>query len=349
MAVTAASDVAVLGNGTVSQQAYESVGRVEPTIFKLLAVRELAQGGASATFPTWGAAIDAAATTESQSALTAQTLGTVGSLALTPSGVRAAMGGSSEAFNRVLPANDLLARYEFELKNASSRYFAYDSSVGIVTYHFGQVTASSTIGAATVSGGITAAAALRASLGDASAHVVWWGDDNMITQLDADIRTNGGSAYGNVAQTDEIHAILQQNGFENGKAGYVYTLGGSVHVFKDPKPNCLGTSGGSSISCMFVPNLAGLNGVPLSTGSKPNPITSNLAPAFAVAYRPDPVMAAKIGMPSNMVKYAEDEAGAYVIMPRAYTGVNQGVVDVWRMGAVGILSATSARKVLFTT
>ena len=348
MAVAAATDVAVMGNGTRSQQAYESEGRVEPTIFKLMAVRELDQGDASATFPTWGAAIDAAATTESQSALTAQTLGTVGSLALTPSGVRAAMGGSSESYNRVLPVNDLRERFKFELKNASARYFAYDSSVGIVTYHFGQVSNSSTIGTATVSGGITAAAALRATLKDASAHIVWWGDDNMITQLDADIRTNGASAYGNVAQTDEIHAILQQNGFENGKAGYIYTLGGSIHVFKDPKPGCLGTSGASSISCMFVPNLAGLNGVPLSTGAKPKVITSNLAPGFAAAYRPDPVMAAKYGAVGNVEAF-EDDAGAYVLMDRAYVGVNQGVLDVWRMGAVGILAATSCRKVLFTT
>ena len=52
---------------------------------------------------------------------------------------------------------------------------------------------------------------------------------------------------------------------------------------------------------------------------------------------------------SAVLEYFEDEAGVYVLMPRAYAGVNQGVIDAWRMGAVGIISQTSLRKFLFTT
>lgn len=347
MAVTAVSDVAVAGHGTQSQVAYESVGRVEPTIFRFMPLIELGQGWPSHTFPTWGAGIDAAATTESQAALTPQSLGTLGSLALTPSGVRASMGGSSEAFLRVLPENDLLSRYTMEIKNAMARYFAYDSSVGVTKYQFTQVSASGGSGTATVSGILDVALARRAALGDASVHLIAWLDDAGINQIDDDIRSGGATSLGGAAMQDEIAEILYKNGFEAGRSGYHYTVAGSVHIFKDPNPSALAQSAPNRVGCVFVPHLPGLNGIPLQS-DKPQPLTANLAPAFGMAFRSDPVIAAKIGCPTGQVVYGEDEAGRYAIIPRSYAGINQGIVDGWRMGAVGIINQASAARFLYT-
>lgn len=338
MADTTATVVGNLGHGTKTVGVVHTAGRPTPLIDHVVGLFEVPQGYASVQIAKLGAALTASTSSESASAATPQALSSVTATTLTPASYVAAIQPTTEAYNRADPALVNLAELcADEITYPLRRVLAYDDGIGIVKLRFtGLSNRVGTSGAVfTPSSLLLAYEQLTSQLG-ANVDAVAWISTKQWSELIRYGLTTASSAWGSPEVDKLFLGFLSANGVP--VSGYRMSWG-NIHICVDPDPNGFGTDSGDTVAAMFVPALAGLNGIPLpasiarnhaelasmASGGKP------IAPAFAVGYREDPAYAARRhALPSGMGARVLTEAGIPIeILPRLYAGQNLGGMDGW--------------------
>lgn len=338
MAVTQSSALANYGygGGQIHQAVYKT-GRALPISGSFVGQYLVDRGYPSARLSIWGAAINAAAFSESSEvagAISVTTIPTVSAVDITPSGYAASLGVSDVGHYRTSADNDPIEHMKKELEYALSRYLVIDSSVG-VTYQYTQASASGTNSGLP----LTRSAILEA------ANTVWNATQSYgcplvcviegkgRNDLSKEMLANGGGAYANVAMSDEVKELVRDNPFLN-ENNYLTTLNGNIFVFVEPDPTALQTSGGDYIGAVFVP----ANGV---VGD-----TMGIAPGIAIAYAPP--MTASRNTTVEPVVEVDSEVGPLVFAKRSYNGQGQQIMDGRGYGASAIVSQSSICKMPYS-
>lgn len=345
MALSAATNVAVAGHaGALAvRRAYSTTGRSLPVIARFAVIDPCPQGAPSIILSRWGSAVSAASVAESAAAATPTTQPTMGSVTLTPAGGRASMAITSEGQNRTIPENDVMARQDFEVGYAVSRYASIDTTTGL-TYQLSQFSASggnsgSTL---TVAGILNRAAVVWNAINDDTVHLVALIDGKGRDDLETEMRSSGNSYLTNIALEPWVQSLWAKSPFARENGYYATCGGGRVHIFVERTRDALIQSGGDRIGGVFVPYLPGLNGVPLDGMSDQQ---DAVAPALALTYREMPTIAADDT--TDRRKVIQTPTGPASVLRRSYAGTNDRYVDAWISVGSGILSQSSGTQLLY--
>ncbi len=330
---TAVTGITALGNGTRTRRFYYTTGRALPIHANFVEKDTVNKGDGSVTFPRVGAAISAAAFAEGASAMTPTSIPTVNSIALTAAGFGASMAITDDLDYRVTDENDVNEYIDKEIAYALMRYPQIDSSTGIA-YQYTQVTAEN---------GNTGLALTRAAI-MAGANDVWTATKQDSTQLvcviegkgaqdlEDEALAAGGTVYAGDKMQAEVEALVVKNPFLNDK-NYLFTIGkGRVHIFVENDRDALITSSGDKVGCVFVPSTDFVG-------------DQRVAPAFALVYKTNPASVSRRG--AVEVNDVESLTGPLVMMTRPYAGSKDLIRDGFGSASSGIISQSSASRILY--
>lgn len=339
---TTASVVQYGGHGSRNVGVFHSVGAPRSPILRFILTEEVVKGVASAILGILGARKAGASVSEAAAAASNTAMSSTSVKTLTTGAWTIAMAPTTEAFQRVDPdLMDLQRLVTDEITYALESLLSYDATMGAATYLPSLAsTIVGTSGAALVPAtGLNAFKSLQTAVGTTGIDAIWVVDASGRYQLQNYGLGTAASLLATPAGSNQFFLdLLESQGVDS--AGYL-TSWGNIHIFEEQKPGGLYATGGDTYSPMFIPAIAGLNGIPLPPGAKMRqaamqrmlPDQRPLAPAYALGFRADPALAARlVAAPGPLNRRVETATGIPIdIVGRSYAGQNLAIIDGWLM------------------
>jgi hypothetical protein len=247
---------------------------------------------------------------------------------------------TSPSVNRVDPGLiDVKDWIQGEMSYPASRYLAHDSTVGILKRFQGLSNVGGTSGATMTFDTILAQSMLFYRQIGGEVDVVVWLSQKQWNDVQRQAANSTASAFG-VLQINEMFLDLMHEpsmNMQSAAAAYRKSLG-PLHFYVEPDATGITDDGTDEYGAMFVPSIPGLNGSPLLNGVSSRYAalnrnlpgrTAKLAPAFAVAYRVNPLAAQEMWRNATVESMILPNGTPVQYISRAHAGPNLVYLECW--------------------